>query len=487
MFSPIVLRWWRRRRAALATPPVEVPVNEELPEITGNLYPGETLTVSNGTWTNEPTSYAYQWKKGGTPIIGATSNTYVAQVGDGSAAITADVTASNAGGDTTATSAGVTIIENTVLPGVTSSATIGTQNNGMLGTWTGSPVITHQWQRNTGSWVDISGATSLNYTPVDVDFGYTLRRREIPNGDTGAAVASAATAAVGKVVATITPTIGAERLTNTGFETLGAGGADVFANWIEAVGGTSTVNAEGTDVHTGSRACRFDVDATNGAANVRQGGLTAHSWFQFSARLKASSGTPRAAVGTSLNLFKPLLSTSYQLFTGTQRTASGTEAFFHRSDGSASKSIYVDEVSAKPLTFSTTHTLLGTRTTRSGTYTCHPTLSEFLQVGMLISYADDSNFVMMFLDHSGDQVRAKLQKCIAGVYSSELLAISVTYGAGKALACMVNGTSYSLFYDNVQVGTTQTISDVSLGLEVHAFSTSPLNEVGLATADPDFS
>jgi hypothetical protein len=374
---------------------------------------------------------------------------------------------------------------NTVLPSITAADyNVGTEATVTPGTWSGSPVLTYQWRRN-GS--DISGETGLTYTFVDADFGLTVDVIEIPDGDALAAVASAATAAVGKVVATITPTIGAERLTNTGFETLGAGGADVFANWIEAVGGTSTVNAEGTDVHTGSRACRFDVDATNGAANVRQGGLTAHSWFQFSARLKASSGTPRAAVGTSLNLFKPLLSTSYQLFTGTQRTASGTEAFFHRSDGSASKSIYVDEVSAKPITFSTAHILLGTRTTRSGTYTCHPTLSEFLQVGMLISYADDSNFVMMFLDHSGDQVRAKLQKCIAGVYSSELLAISVTYGAGKALACMVNGTSYSLFYDNVQVGTTQTISDVSLGLEVHAFSTSPLNEVGLATADPDFS
>lgn len=77
-----------------------------------------------------------------------------------------------------------------------SSAVIGTEISGTAGTWTGSPTLTYQWQRNTGSWGNIGGATSIDYTPVDADFGYTLRLAEIPNGDTGAAAYSAATATV---------------------------------------------------------------------------------------------------------------------------------------------------------------------------------------------------------------------------------------------------------------------------------------------------
>jgi hypothetical protein len=91
-------------------------------------------------------------------------------------------------------------VANTVLPSHDYEApltpVIDTQITGVAGTWTGNPTITHQWQRNNGAWADISGATNINYTPTDSDFGLTLRRLEIPDGDTGAAVASAATGAV---------------------------------------------------------------------------------------------------------------------------------------------------------------------------------------------------------------------------------------------------------------------------------------------------
>ncbi len=74
------------------------------------------------------------------------------------------------------------------------SPVINTQINGTAGTWTGSPEITRQWYKNlvasTVGGTAISGATNLNYTPVDADFGYYLYFAEIPNGDTGAQVFS---------------------------------------------------------------------------------------------------------------------------------------------------------------------------------------------------------------------------------------------------------------------------------------------------------
>ena len=50
-----------------------VPVNTVLPAITGTVRAGETLTCGTGTWTESPSSYAYQWYEDGSPIIGAST------------------------------------------------------------------------------------------------------------------------------------------------------------------------------------------------------------------------------------------------------------------------------------------------------------------------------------------------------------------------------------------------------------------------------
>jgi hypothetical protein len=88
---------------------------------------------------------------------------------------------------------------NTVLPSISSETfVIDTEITGVAGEWTGSPTITRQWywsltETNSGG-TAITGATALNYTPVTGDsvFGKYLYFVEIPNGDTDAAIASAA-------------------------------------------------------------------------------------------------------------------------------------------------------------------------------------------------------------------------------------------------------------------------------------------------------
>jgi streptogramin lyase len=69
---------------------------------------GATLTCSNGTWSNDPTAFALKWLLDGQAIAGQTASSFTVTSADIGHPVTCAVTASNAGGSATATSAAVT-------------------------------------------------------------------------------------------------------------------------------------------------------------------------------------------------------------------------------------------------------------------------------------------------------------------------------------------------------------------------------------------
>lgn len=82
------------------------PVNTALPAITGTT----TRTVSNGTWVGDATiTYAYQWRRNGVAIVGATANTYNPSGADTGTWLSCAVTGLNGAGAATAVSAAVNI------------------------------------------------------------------------------------------------------------------------------------------------------------------------------------------------------------------------------------------------------------------------------------------------------------------------------------------------------------------------------------------
>lgn len=85
------------------------PVNTAVPGIYGNTTSGSVLLALNGNWSNTPTSYAYQWKRDGSNISGATSQTYTIVSGDLGHLLTCTVTATNGFGSASATSQSVSI------------------------------------------------------------------------------------------------------------------------------------------------------------------------------------------------------------------------------------------------------------------------------------------------------------------------------------------------------------------------------------------
>jgi hypothetical protein len=99
----------RSKQSAGAFAATNMPVNSVLPAITGTATVGQTLTCSSGTWSKSPT-YAYQWQRGGNPIIGATASTRVLAGADEGALMTCTVKATNSGVSAVATSAATAAI-----------------------------------------------------------------------------------------------------------------------------------------------------------------------------------------------------------------------------------------------------------------------------------------------------------------------------------------------------------------------------------------
>lgn len=166
------------------------PVNSTAPAVTGTAKVGSTLTVSNGTWSNSPTNYTYQWQRCSsattcTNIGNAVGQSYVVRNADGGYRIRADVTATNADGQSTAHSNLTSLVAetgtpvNTARPSVTGDAIVGQTLTVDNGTWNGAPTaFRYQWiqcDRFGAGCVGIPGATGKTYGVRFADVSGTLR------------------------------------------------------------------------------------------------------------------------------------------------------------------------------------------------------------------------------------------------------------------------------------------------------------------------
>jgi hypothetical protein len=175
--------------AALAAPPGNV----TRPTVTGTPAEGQTLTATNGTWTNSPTAYQYQWQRcradglGCAAIAGATGRTYVVRSADAGRTLRVRVLAVNADGatparsDPTAVVSGTGSPENTARPTITGGddPRVGEELTAENGAWTNTPTsFAYQWQRcdiDAVSCFDVSGATGRTYGVRGADLGFRLR------------------------------------------------------------------------------------------------------------------------------------------------------------------------------------------------------------------------------------------------------------------------------------------------------------------------
>lgn len=109
--------------------------------------------------------------------------------------------------------------------------------------------------------------------------------------------------------------VAANLVANPGFETLGGGGADVFAGWTETGSDGSTVTDGGAESDSGSRCCCLTIsNPANGLAQVKQDVLTVGQTYALTFRAKAD-GVCTMSLASPATTYT--LSTSYQTFSTT--------------------------------------------------------------------------------------------------------------------------------------------------------------------------
>jgi hypothetical protein len=186
------------------------PVNMAPPTISGSLTEGQFLTEAHGTWTNDPTSYSYQWEdcnagESCSSIPGATAQKYRLTATDiGHTLRVAESAANSAGASASVTSAPTAVVEVPGLtaslpavsspPAISGSAIVGTHLTASSGAWSGNPVpsFSYQWQRCKPGCADIAGATADSYKLTSADKGGRVRVVVAATNSVGTARANSA-------------------------------------------------------------------------------------------------------------------------------------------------------------------------------------------------------------------------------------------------------------------------------------------------------
>ena len=161
------------------------PVNSVLPIISGTVKRGVPLAVNSGTWSPSG-SFSFRWQRdegdGFADITGATGTSYTPTVDDLGFPLRVVVTATNAFGSATVTTAATGNVatdlpHNVGAPGIAGTAKRTLTLTASAGTWTpAGATFAYQWQRDEGDgFEDIAGATAASYVLVTADVDATIR------------------------------------------------------------------------------------------------------------------------------------------------------------------------------------------------------------------------------------------------------------------------------------------------------------------------
>lgn len=133
---------------------------------------------------------------------------------------------------------------------------------------------------------------------------------------------------------------------NGGFETPGAGGADVFANWTEITSGTTTINRDTVVFASGAASCRFDVDASGSFAYIDQIVLNVGKRYRVTVSFRhnfASPIAPQIALGVAAIGFNTVAPNTWST-QSVEAVSDGPKCLIYRRSNAPSSSHWYDTV-----------------------------------------------------------------------------------------------------------------------------------------------
>jgi hypothetical protein len=200
------------------------PQNTNQPSITGKEMVGQTLTANNGSWSNNPTSFEYQWQRcdqNGSScgnISKQQAKSYRLTEADVGNTVRVVVAARNKDGSNEASSKPTDVISGNAAPraiekpSISGKPQVGETLTADQGRWAEGPSsFSYQWQscdKNGNSCSAIAGATGKTYGVRSSDKDNTLRVQVTAKNLVDSTTAASDTTAVVIVAATPSPTVG---------------------------------------------------------------------------------------------------------------------------------------------------------------------------------------------------------------------------------------------------------------------------------------
>jgi hypothetical protein len=314
------------------------------------------------------------------------------------------------------------------------------------------------------------------HLPFSVDFtGLT----SVPAPFAGANLSIAA----GKLI--VTPTLGANLLINPTFTSWTT---DNPNSWSATESPPTTEISEvGTgEGHGGAGTGMCNVYSSDGTfVVIWQTVLTAGLWYWANLVINTVVAGGISLIESNANAIKDYTTAASPTITFPSLSGASPGRFDIRRLAGGAADVTIDNTVVKAIT---TTTLLAAGVPQTNTpnviVKAGWTLTADLPAGT-IARLDSTSNPQNFLLACHDRTNARLYKCVSGTYT-KLVDAAAAYSAGADVEIRCNGETVQLYYNDVQIGADQTVSDAALldGGYNLPWSTSAANACGSFSIAP---
>lgn len=295
----------------------ENPVFTSTPSIaylsTAQPVPGNGLYVTLGSVNTDPaynpSSYSYQWTRNGSPISGATSNTYYLTTSDLGSTVSCTVTATNARGSTpanatggvfviTAAPTGLSISDNTVTPSQPSYVSVSTSANSWSASWGASSSVSYYSVSSSNGAPADPSPTGTSTSSSSASPGSVTVYVSAVNNSTVARISW--NAVPGATSYDVSHPWGSTNTTNTFidiYNQYGAFVATVTSKYGSTSGYSSQANGSISSKQSGTTTGSATVPSPPGTPSVSAGSITSSS-INFSWGATTNTDSYRVYIGT---------------------------------------------------------------------------------------------------------------------------------------------------------------------------------------------